>query len=64
MLRTVSTSGRHVGLLVQVPVAASVVHDHGPLTIASAIHSGGQTPYEPATPGDPAAHLNRSVCDM
>lgn len=36
MLGTTSTSGRHVGLLVHVPRAASVVHDHGPLTIASA----------------------------
>ena len=62
MLRTVSTSGRHVGLLVHVPVAASVVHEHGPLTIANAIQGGGQTQYEPATPGDSAAHFNRSVC--
>jgi hypothetical protein len=53
MLRTVSTSGRHVGLLVHVPVAASVVRDHGLLTVASAVHGGGQTPYGPATPGDP-----------
>jgi hypothetical protein len=42
---------------VHVPVAASVVHDHGLLTIAGAIHGGGQTPYEPATPSNPAAHL-------
>lgn len=53
MLRTVSTSGRHVGLLVHVPVAASVVRDHRLLTVASAVHGGGQTPYGPATPGDP-----------
>jgi hypothetical protein len=50
ILETISPSGRHVGLLVHVPRAASVVHNHGPLTIASAINGGGQTPYEPATP--------------
>jgi 8-oxo-dGTP pyrophosphatase MutT (NUDIX family) len=55
-------AGRYIGLLVHVPRAASLVHDHAPLTIASTIHDGGHTPYEPATPGDPAAHLNRSVC--
>ena len=64
MLRTISTSGRHVGLLVHVPRAASVVHDNGPLTLASAIHGGGQTPYDPSTCGDPPARLNRSVCGM
>jgi hypothetical protein len=53
MLGTVSTWGRHVGLLVHVPAAASVVRDHGLLTVTSAIHGGGQTPYGPATPGDP-----------
>jgi len=39
MLRTVSTSGRHVGLLVHVPVAASVVRDHGLLTPGDPVDS-------------------------
>jgi hypothetical protein len=62
MLRTVSASGRHVGLLVHVPVAASVVHDHGlfdnrqrhPRWRPDAVRAGDA--------GNPAAHLNRSVC--
>jgi hypothetical protein len=53
MLRTVSTSGRHAGLLVHVPVAASVVRDHGLLTIASAIHGGGVRRRADRQPGFP-----------
>ncbi|MGN9806721.1 hypothetical protein, partial [Micromonospora sp. L32] len=42
--------------------AASVVHDHGPLTIASAIHGGRQTPVRAGDARRSSSDLNRSVC--
>lgn len=62
MLRTVATSGWQVGLLVHVPVTASVVHDHRPLTIASAVRAGDARRSKPRTP--PLALRQKSAPDV